>query len=127
LNATPKVVGGSTITQQLAKNLFLSKERNFVRKGQEFAITFMLEGLLSKDRILDIYLNNVEWGEGVFGIQAAARNYYRVDASQLSATQAGRLAVMLPAPKRYEKTFSGGYVVSRGNTIAARLGDVELP
>jgi monofunctional biosynthetic peptidoglycan transglycosylase len=121
------VVGGSTITQQLAKNLFLSKERNFVRKGQEFAITFMLEGLLSKDRILDIYLNNVEWGEGVFGIQAAARNYYRVDASQLSATQAGRLAVMLPAPKRYEKTFSGGYVVSRGNTIAARLGDVELP
>jgi monofunctional biosynthetic peptidoglycan transglycosylase len=127
LNATAKVVGGSTITQQLAKNLFLSKERNFVRKGQEFVITFMLEGLLSKDRILDIYLNNVEWGEGVFGIQAAARNYYRVDASQLSAAQAGRLAVMLPAPKRYEKTFSGGYVVSRGSTIAARLGDVELP
>jgi monofunctional glycosyltransferase len=127
LNTTAKVVGGSTITQQLAKNLFLSKERNFVRKGQEFVITFMLEGLLSKDRILDIYLNNVEWGEGVFGIQAAARNYYRVDASQLSASQAGRLAVMLPAPKRYEKTFNGGYVVSRGSTIAARMGDVELP
>jgi monofunctional biosynthetic peptidoglycan transglycosylase len=127
LNTTAKVVGGSTITQQLAKNLFLSKERNFVRKGQEFVITFMLEGLLSKDRILDIYLNNVEWGEGVFGVQAAARNYDRMDASQLSAVQAGRLAVMLPAPKRYEKTFSGGYVVSRGGTIAARMGDVELP
>lgn len=127
LAATPKVIGGSTITQQLAKNLFLSSERNFLRKGQEFAITFMLEGLLGKERILSIYLNNVEWGEGIFGAQAASRHYFRVDASQLSATPAGRLAVMLPAPKRFEKNPQSGYVAGRGATIAARLLGVELP
>ncbi|MDO9002182.1 MAG: transglycosylase domain-containing protein [Aquabacterium sp.] len=127
LGATPKVIGGSTITQQLAKNLFLSGERNFLRKGQEFAITFMLEGLLSKERILGVYLNNVEWGEGIFGAQAAARHYFRVDASQLSATPAGRLAVMLPAPKRFEKNPHSAYVAGRGATIAARLQGVELP
>ena len=122
-----KVVGGSTITQQLAKNLFLSGERNLARKGQEFAITFMLEALLSKQRILDIYLNNVEWGEGVFGAQAAARHYFRVDARQLSAGQAARLAVMLPAPKRFEKRPASPYVLSRAATIEARMGGVELP
>jgi len=122
-----KVVGGSTITQQLAKNLFLSGERNLVRKGQEFAITMMLEGLLSKQRILDIYLNNVEWGEGVFGAQAAARHYFRIDARQLSGAQAARLAVMLPAPKRFEKRPSSPYVLSRAGTIEARMGAVELP
>ena len=127
LSTTPKVIGGSTITQQLAKNLFLSSERNFLRKGQEFVITFMLEGLLSKERILGIYLNNVEWGEGIFGAQAAARHYFRVDASQLSATPAGRLAVMLPAPKRFEKNPHSAYVAGRGATIAARLLGVELP
>ena len=122
-----KVVGGSTITQQLAKNLFLSSERNFVRKGQEFVITFMLEGLLSKDRILDIYLNNVEWGEGVFGAQAAARHYFHVDASQLGAQQAARLAVMLPAPKRFEQNPSSGYILGRSGMITARMGAVEIP
>ena len=127
LAATPKVIGGSTITQQLAKNLFLSGERNFLRKGQEFLITFMLEGLLGKERILGIYLNNVEWGEGVFGAQAAARHYFHVDAGQLSATPAARLAVMLPAPKRFEQNPNSGYVASRGGTIAARLLGVELP
>jgi monofunctional glycosyltransferase len=127
LAVTPKVIGGSTITQQLAKNLFLSGERNFLRKGQEFVITFMLEGLLSKERILAIYLNNVEWGEGIFGAQAAARHYFRVDAKQLSATPAGRLAAMLPAPKRFEKNPNSAYVAGRGATIAARLLGVELP
>jgi monofunctional glycosyltransferase len=127
LNTVPKVVGGSTITQQLAKNLFLSKERNFVRKGQEFLITFMLEGLLSKDRILDIYLNNVEWGEGVFGIEAASRHYFRTSASRLGPYQAARLAVMLPAPKRFEKNPGSGYVSGRAGTIAARMRAAELP
>lgn len=127
LNASPKVVGGSTITQQLAKNVFLSSERNFVRKGQEFVITFMLEALLSKERILEIYLNNVEWGEGVFGVQAAARHYFRADASQLSSLQAARLAVMLPAPKRFERNPASGYVMGRASTVAARMRAVELP
>ena len=124
---TAKVIGGSTITQQLAKNLFLSSERNFLRKGQEFAITFMLEGLLSKDRILDIYLNNVEWGEGVFGAEAAAQHYFRKSASKLSAAEAARLAVMLPAPKRFEKTPGSAYLAGRPRTILARMGSAELP
>jgi monofunctional glycosyltransferase len=123
----PKVVGGSTITQQLAKNLFLSGERTALRKGQEFVLTLMLEALLSKQRILEIYLNSVEWGEGVFGAQAAARHYFRVDAAQLGAGQAARLAVMLPAPKRFEKRPGSAYVSGRAGTIVARMGAVELP
>ncbi len=122
-----KVVGGSTITQQLAKNLFLSSERTLVRKAQEFALTFMLEALLDKRRILEIYLNNVEWGEGIFGAQAAARHYFKVDASRLSPNQAARLAVMLPAPKRFEKLPRSAYVNGRAGTIEARMGAVELP
>jgi monofunctional biosynthetic peptidoglycan transglycosylase len=122
-----KVVGGSTITQQLAKNLFLSGERTVLRKGQEFVLTLMLEAMLSKQRILEIYLNNVEWGEGIFGAQAAARHYFRKDASRLGAEEAARLAVMLPAPKRFEKRPGSAYVSSRAATIAARMGTVELP
>lgn len=124
---TAKVIGGSTITQQLAKNLLLSSERNVVRKAQEFALTFMLEACLSKSRILEIYLNNVEWGEGVFGVQAASRHYFGADASNLSAAQAARLAVMLPAPKRFEKNPRSAYVSRRTNTIVKRMGDAELP
>jgi len=123
----PKVVGGSTITQQLAKNLFMSGERTVPRKAQEMLLTLMLEGLLSKDRILTIYLNNVEWGEGLFGAQAAARHYFRVDADKLGAAAAARLAVMLPAPKRFERNPGSAYVSGRAATIAARMGGVELP
>ena len=123
----PKVVGGSTITQQLAKNLLLSGERTVLRKGQELVLTAMLETVLGKQRILEIYLNNVEWGEGIFGAQAAARHYFRVDASRLSAEQAARLAVMLPAPKRFEKNPASPYVLGRAATIVARMGDVVLP
>ena len=125
--ATPKIVGGSTITQQLAKNLFLTGERNFARKGQEFIITLMLEGTLSKRRILEIYLNNVEWGEGLFGAQAAARHYFHVNAAQLGPYPSARLAVMLPAPKRFEKRPNSAYVHGRAATVVARMGGVELP
>jgi len=122
-----KVVGGSTITQQLAKNLFLSGERTVLRKGQELMLTLMLEGLLSKQRILEIYLNHVEWGEGIFGAQAAARHYFRKDAARLGPEEAARLAVMLPAPKRFEKRPGSGYLASRAATILARMGAVVLP
>jgi monofunctional biosynthetic peptidoglycan transglycosylase len=122
-----KVVGGSTISQQLAKNLLLSGERTVLRKTQELLLTLMLEACLSKQRILEIYLNSVEWGEGVFGAQAAARHYFRVDAAQLSPEQAARLAVMLPAPKRFEKRPASPYVLARAATIVARMGAVELP
>ncbi len=125
--AAPKVIGGSTITQQLAKNLFLDGERTLVRKGQELLITLTLEALLDKRRILEIYLNHVEWGEGVFGAQAAARHYFRVDAANLSLASAARLAVMLPAPKRFEQRPASPYLVSRAATIAARAGAVQLP
>ena len=122
-----KVVGGSTITQQLAKNLFLSGERTVLRKRQELMLTLMLEALLSKQRILEIYLNNVEWGEGIFGAQAAARHYFHKDAAKLGPEEAARLAVMLPAPKRFEKRPGSAYVASRAATIQARMGAVQLP
>ena len=123
----PKIVGGSTITQQLAKNLLLSGERTLLRKGQEFVLTLALELLLSKQRILEIYLNHVEWGEGVFGAEAAAQHYYRKPASKLSAYEAARLAVMLPRPKYFEKVPNSGYLSSRAGTIVARMGDAVLP
>ena len=123
----PKVVGGSTITQQLAKNLLLSGERTLLRKGQEFMLTMALEVLLDKQRILEIYLNNVEWGGGVFGAEAAAQHYYRKPASRLSAYEAARLAVMLPRPKYFEKIPNSAYLSHRASTILARMGDAELP
>lgn len=124
---TAKVVGGSTITQQLAKNLFLSGERTLLRKGQELAITLMLEALLDKPRILEIYLNHVEWGEGLFGAQAAARHYFRTDAARLGAFEAARLAVMLPAPKRFERQPGSPYVMGRAGLIVTRMNNAQLP
>ena len=126
-NRTPKLVGGSTITQQLAKNLFLSGERTFFRKAQELVLTLVLEQCLSKQRILDIYLNSVEWGEGIFGIEAAARHYYGRSVGQLSAAEAARLAVMLPRPKYYEKFPRSPYLNDRAVTILARMPLVALP
>ena len=126
-NRPPKIVGGSTITQQLAKNLFLSGERTLLRKGQELLLTLLLERLLDKQRILEIYLNSVEWGEGIFGAQAAAQHYYRKPAARLSAYEAARLAVMLPRPKYFETRATSGYLASRASTIAARMGGVEVP
>jgi len=122
-----KIVGGSTITQQLAKNLLLSGERTLLRKGQEFALAYMLEKLLSKQRILELYLNHVEWGEGVFGAEAAAQHYYRKPAARLSASEAARLAVMLPRPRHYEKLPQSPYLADRAGVIAGRLWRAELP
>ena len=123
----PIIVGGSTITQQLAKNLFLSGERTLLRKGQELLLTLLLERLLNKQRILEIYLNSVEWGEGIFGAEAAAQHYYRKPAARLTAYEAARLAVMLPRPRYFETRVSSGYLASRASTIAARMGGVEVP
>ena len=123
----PKVVGGSTITQQLAKNLFLSGERTLLRKGQELMLTMMLEAILGKQRILEIYLNSVEWGEGIFGAEAAAQHYFHKPAAQLSTLEAARLAVMLPRPKYFEKLPNSSYVAGRAGVIAHRLESAELP
>jgi len=122
-----RIVGGSTITQQLAKNLLLSGERTLVRKGQEFVLTLALEHLLTKQRILEIYLNSVEWGDGVFGAEAAAQHYFKKSASRLTPSEAARLAVMLPQPKRFEKTPQSAYLAGRTRVIVGRMASAELP
>lgn len=121
------VAGGSTITQQLAKNLFLSPEKTYLRKGQEAIITLMLESMLDKERILEIYLNVIEWGNGIFGAEAAARRYYGVAAAQLGAEQAARLAAMAPNPRFYERNLSAPGLRRKTGIILARMPQVELP
>jgi len=120
------VAGGSTISQQLAKNLFLSPSRSYLRKGQEALITLMIETCWPKRRILEVYLNVVEWGSGVFGAQAAAQHYYRIPASQLGPAQAARLAVMLPNPRRYERQF-GPRLAAHARRVQARMHRSEVP
>jgi monofunctional biosynthetic peptidoglycan transglycosylase len=122
-----KLVGGSTISQQLAKNLFLSGERTLFRKAQELVLTMALEQLLGKERILTLYLNHVEWGQGVFGIEAAAQHYFRHPASQLNAWECARLAVMLPRPKYYEKYARSPYLANRAQVILGRMPQVDVP
>jgi monofunctional biosynthetic peptidoglycan transglycosylase len=127
-NRRSKVVGGgSTITQQLAKNLFLSGSRSYLRKGQEMIIAFMLETVMSKKRILEVYLNVVEFGRGVFGAEAAARHYFRTSAAGLAPAQAARLAVMLPNPRYYDKHRATNYLVRRTNAIQRQMRFAELP
>ena len=121
------VAGGSTITQQLAKNLFLSPEKSYVRKGEEAVVTVLLEAILSKQRILEIYLNVIEWGNGVFGAEAAAQRYFGIPASQLSAEQAARLAAMTPAPRRFERNPDSAYIAGRVATILARMPSAAVP
>jgi monofunctional biosynthetic peptidoglycan transglycosylase len=121
------VAGGSTITQQLAKNLFLSGERTYIRKAQEVVITYMLEFLMDKERIFEIYLNVVEWGNGIFGAEAASQHYYGIPAASLSAAQAARLAVMLPKPRFYDRNRGSSYLLRRTNLILRRMSAAELP
>ncbi len=120
------VAGGSTISQQLAKNLFLSPSRSYFRKLEEAIITVMIEALWDKRRILEVYLNVVEWGNGIFGCEAAAQRYYRVSAAQLAPAQAARLAVMLPNPRKYEKNF-GPRLAAHAARIQSRMHYSEVP
>jgi monofunctional glycosyltransferase len=121
------VAGGSTISQQLAKNLFLSADKTPWRKAQEAVITVWLELLWDKRRILEVYLNSVEWGQGIFGAEAAARRYYGTGAVNLSAEQSARLAVMLPAPRRYERNPYSAFMNARTEVILARMTYAEIP
>jgi monofunctional biosynthetic peptidoglycan transglycosylase len=121
------VAGGSTISQQLAKNLFLSGERSALRKGQEALITVMIEHVMDKRRILEIYLNVIEWGEGVFGAEAAARHYYGVAASALAPEQSARLAAMVPNPRFYDRNRNTAFLARHTQTILARMPQAELP
>jgi len=121
------VGGGSTITQQLAKNLFLSPARSYWRKAEEAAVTVMLEAILPKQRIFEIYLNVIEWGNGVFGAEAAARRYFGVTAAQLNAEQAARLAAMAPSPRLFERRPNSAYLEGRVATIMARMPGAVVP
>lgn len=121
------VAGGSTITQQLAKNLFLSPARSLWRKGEEAAITVMIEAFWDKERILEVYMNVIEWGNGVFGAEAAARHYYGVGAAQLSPEQAARLAAMVPSPRFYDRNRNAPGLGRRTATILARMPSAGLP
>jgi len=121
------VAGASTISQQLAKNLFLSGERSYLRKGEEAVITWMLETVLSKRRILELYLNYAEWGEGVFGAEAAARHHFGTSAAALNAQQAAFLAVILPSPRRYGRAGVTPYIAGRMETILARMPAAQIP
>ena len=121
------VAGASTITQQLAKNMFLSGHRSWLRKGQEAVITWMMERTLSKRRILEIYLNVAEWGEGIFGAEAAARYHFGVSAAALGPEQAAWLAAILPSPKRYERGRRTPYLEGRMVTISSRMTGAQIP
>lgn len=122
-----KLRGGSTITQQLAKNLFLSRSRSYWRKGQELMLTYMIELVMSKERILELYLNLAQWGTDVFGAQAAANRYYHTSAAKLNSHQAAKLAAMLPNPAYYDKHSDTAYLRARAATIQKRMRLVEIP
>ena len=121
------VSGASTISQQLAKNLLLSGERTWLRKGEEAAITWMLESTMSKRRILELYLNVAEWGDGIFGAEAAARHHFGVSAAALGPEQAAWLAAILPSPRRYDRGRTTTYLAERIATIRARMPMAQIP
>jgi monofunctional biosynthetic peptidoglycan transglycosylase len=121
------VAGGSTITQQLAKNLFLSSQRSYWRKAEEALITLMLEAILEKRRIFELYLNVIEWGDGVFGCEAASRRYFGIGAAELDASQAARLAAMAPNPRYYERHPDARGLARKIPIIMARMPAAELP
>jgi monofunctional biosynthetic peptidoglycan transglycosylase len=121
------VAGGSTISQQLAKNLFLSGSRSPWRKAQEAVATVMIEKMMTKRRILEIYLNVIEWGDGIFGAEAAARHYYRVSAAQLSPEQAARLAAMVPNPRYYDRNRQTRWLDTKTRMILNRMDAAQVP
>ena len=121
------VAGGSTITQQLAKNLFLTGSRSWLRKGEEAVITLMLEAMLDKRRIFELYLNVIEWGNGVFGAEAAAQRYFGVSAARLTAEQAAHLAAMAPNPRFYEHHQGAPGLAKKVRIILARMPAADLP
>jgi monofunctional glycosyltransferase len=121
------VAGGSTISQQLAKNLFLSGSRNPLRKVQEAVITVMIEQLMSKQRIFEIYLNIIEWGNGVFGAEAAAQHYFNVSASNITATQAAQLAAIVPNPRFYDAHRNSRWIARRVELLSYRMHSAQIP
>lgn len=122
-----KIRGGSTISQQLAKNLFLSEHRSFARKAQELLITYMLEWTMPKKRILELYLNTAQFGEHIFGVEAASQFYFKKNSLRVSEREAAKLAVLLPNPSFYGKHLKGVYVNGRASIIQRRMRQVTIP
>jgi monofunctional biosynthetic peptidoglycan transglycosylase len=120
-----RIRGGSTISQQTAKNVFLWPDRSYVRKGLEAYFTVLIETLWGKRRIMEVYLNSVEWGPGVYGAEAASRKWFGVSADRLSNAQAARLAAILPSPLKWKAAGSGPYVRKRSSRIGAASGTVR--
>jgi monofunctional glycosyltransferase len=121
------VAGGSTISQQLAKNLFLSPKRSAIRKLEEALITLIIETVMSKERIFEIYLNIIEWGNGVFGCEAAARYYFKTSAARLDAWEAAKLAAMVPNPRYYDRNRNTAYLARKTNLILGRMPSAVVP
>jgi monofunctional biosynthetic peptidoglycan transglycosylase len=120
--------GASTVSQQLAKNLYLSTQRSFFRKGQEAALTIMLERTLTKRRILEIYLNVIEWGDGIYGAEAASQHYFRKPASSLTVNEAAFLSAMIPNPRAvYNPQINPRRVARRQRIILRGMGSIKLP
>ena len=120
-----RIRGGSTISQQTAKNVFLWPSRDWIRKGLEAGYTVMIETVWSKRRIMEVYLNVVEWAPGVYGAQAASRRWFGKDADELTAREAARLAAILPSPRRYKAASPGPYVRRRAGRIQAAMSTVR--
>jgi monofunctional biosynthetic peptidoglycan transglycosylase len=120
-----KIRGGSTISQQTAKNIFLWPARSYIRKGFEAWFTVLIETLWGKKRIMEVYLNSVEWGSGVYGAEAAAQRIFGVSAAQLTPTQAARLAAILPSPLKWQAATPGRYVARRSRRIDAGSGTIS--
>jgi monofunctional glycosyltransferase len=118
--------GGSTITMQLSKNLFLTTEKSFLRKGKEFIVTMRLEKELSKKAILEKYINAVEWGEGIFGINEASEEYFNKEPFNLTKRECSRLAAVIPSPLKYKPNSNSSYVLRRSSIILGRMNDVIL-
>jgi monofunctional biosynthetic peptidoglycan transglycosylase len=121
------VAGGSTISQQLAKNLFLSPKRSAIRKLEEAFITLIIETVMSKERIFEIYLNIIEWGNGVFGCEAAAKYYFKTSAARLDAWEAAKLAAMVPNPRYYDRNRNTAYLNRKTNLILGRMPSAAVP
>ncbi|MDJ0893679.1 MAG: monofunctional biosynthetic peptidoglycan transglycosylase [Alphaproteobacteria bacterium] len=118
--------GASTITMQTAKNVFLWPSRSLLRKGAEAWFTLLIEAIWSKARILEVYLNVIEWGDGIYGVEAAAQRYFGRPAAKLSAAQAARLAAILPNPRIFSASDPSDYIARRGRTILTRMRDVPI-
>jgi len=120
-----RIRGGSTISQQTAKNVFLIPNRSYIRKGLEAYFTVLIELIWSKERIMEVYLNVIETGEGLYGVEAASEEYFGVNASNLSRSQAALIAACLPNPRRFNAGHPSGYIQHRKNSIVALMGRVE--